>query len=87
MTVWTAAFFLATVFGCGQHFDYPWAPLLYISECNTNTRLDALMISDLITDVFVWLLPLPVVSFSSDKYHGSSLMVFLLDLESQHEDI
>lgn len=68
MTIWTAAFFLATIFGCGQHFNYPWAPLLYISECNTNTRLDALMISDLITDVFVWLLPLPVVSFSSDKY-------------------
>ena len=26
------------------------------------------MISDLMTDIFVWLLPLPVVSFSSDNY-------------------
>lgn len=61
MAMWTVAFFLATIFGCGKHFAYPWAPLLYISECNTNTRLDALMISDLMTDVFVWLLPIPVV--------------------------
>ena len=68
MVIWTFAFFFATIFGCGKHFTYPWAPLGELSECNTNTRLDALMISDLITDVFVWLLPVPVVILSSNQY-------------------
>ena len=59
--LWTVAFFLATIFGCGKHFTYPWSPLIDIGKCNTNMRLDALMISDLITDILVWLLPIPVV--------------------------
>ncbi|KAJ5731887.1 hypothetical protein N7493_003368 [Penicillium malachiteum] len=60
--LWTVAFFFATVFGCGRHFDYPWGPLVEISSCNTNIRLEGLMISDLITDLFVWILPVPMVN-------------------------
>ena len=60
--LWTISFFIATLLGCGVHFDYPWASLLKISECNTDTRLDGMMISDLITDIIVWLLPIPAVS-------------------------
>lgn len=60
--LWTVAFFFATIFGCGRHFDYPWGPLVAISSCNTNIRLEGLMISDLITDLFVWMLPVPMVS-------------------------
>ncbi|KAL1961996.1 hypothetical protein VTN77DRAFT_687 [Rasamsonia byssochlamydoides] len=59
--LWMVAFFFATVFGCGRHFDYPWGPLEEIGSCNTNMRLDGLMISDLITDLMVWVLPMPVV--------------------------
>lgn len=61
-SLWTIAFWFATIFGCGTHFTNPWKPLIFIMECNTNMRLDGLMISDLITDVMVWLLPMPVVS-------------------------
>ena len=65
--IWTVSFFFATIFGCGQHFDYPWRPLVYISMCDTNNRLDALMISDLLTDVLVWVQPIPVVRKSNIK--------------------
>lgn len=60
-SLWTIAFWFATIFGCGTHFTNPWKPLMFIMECNTNMRLDGLMISDLITDAIVWLLPMPVV--------------------------
>lgn len=63
-SLWTVAFWFATLFGCGKHFTNPWKPLIFIMECNTNMRLDALMISDLITDIMVWLLPMPVVSLN-----------------------
>ncbi|KAF2114302.1 hypothetical protein BDV96DRAFT_600288 [Lophiotrema nucula] len=59
--LWTIAFFFATVFGCGTHVDRAWGTLADIMSCNTNMRLDAMMISDLITDVMVWALPIPVV--------------------------
>ncbi|KAI9646006.1 hypothetical protein NHQ30_005444 [Ciborinia camelliae] len=60
-SLWTVAFWFATLFGCGRHFTNPWKPLMFIMECNTNMRLDGLMISDLITDAIVWLLPMPAV--------------------------
>jgi len=59
--LWTVAFELATIFGCGRHFNYPWQPLIFVASCNTNVRLDALMISDLLTDIMTWLLPIPLV--------------------------
>ncbi|GKZ19961.1 hypothetical protein AbraIFM66951_002790 [Aspergillus brasiliensis] len=59
--LWTVAFFFATIFGCGRHFAYPWGPLGEIGSCNTNARLEAMMITDLITDVLVWILPVPMV--------------------------
>lgn len=59
--LWMVAFFFATIFGCRTQVDYAWKPLIFIASCNTNVRLDGLMISDLITDIMVWLLPLPVV--------------------------
>lgn len=59
--LWTVGFFFATIFGCGTHVDYNWAPLGILGSCNVNTRLDGLMISDLITDVLVWLMPIPSV--------------------------
>lgn len=60
-TLWTIAFFFATIFGCGTHVEYAWGSLGQIMSCNTNARLDGMMISDLITDIMVWILPIPVV--------------------------
>ena len=59
--LWTVAFEFATIFGCGLNVDYAWSTLGDIASCNTNMRLDALMISDLLTDIIVWLLPIPMV--------------------------
>ncbi|CAF9907949.1 MAG: hypothetical protein HETSPECPRED_007945 [Heterodermia speciosa] len=61
MALWTIGFLLAQIFGCGTHFTYPWSALVFVQKCHTNTRIDALMISNLITDVFVWLLPMPII--------------------------
>ncbi|PYI02385.1 hypothetical protein BO78DRAFT_377122 [Aspergillus sclerotiicarbonarius CBS 121057] len=67
-TLWTLAFFFATIFGCGRHFAYPWGPLGEIGSCNTNARLEAMMVTDLITDVFVWILPIPMVWRTQMKF-------------------
>lgn len=60
-SLWTVGFFLAQIFGCGSNFSAPFGTLADVSSCNTNMRLDALMISDLITDILVWVLPIPMV--------------------------
>lgn len=60
-SLWAAGFFLGQVFGCGRKFDNPYGTLAEVSSCNTNIRLDALMISDLATDILVWILPIPVI--------------------------
>ena len=60
--LWTIAFFFATIFGCGVHVDDSWAPLAVIGSCNTNMRLEALVTTDLATDIFVWTLPMIPVS-------------------------
>ena len=65
-SLWAAGFLLAQIFGCGRKFDNPFKALAEVSSCNTNIRLDALMISDLATDIIVWILPIPVVSDSND---------------------
>ncbi|KAE8140096.1 hypothetical protein BDV38DRAFT_280562 [Aspergillus pseudotamarii] len=57
-TLWTVGFFFAMIFGCGRHFR---GPLTQIGSCNTNARLEGLIISDLITDILVWVLPVPMV--------------------------
>ncbi|PWY66360.1 hypothetical protein BO94DRAFT_579703 [Aspergillus sclerotioniger CBS 115572] len=66
--LWTLAFFFATIFGCGRHLAYPWGPLGEIGSCNTNARLEAMMITDLITDVLVWVLPVPMVWRTQMKF-------------------
>lgn len=61
-STWTVGFFLAQIFGCRNHFGAPFKTLADVASCNTNIRLNALMISDLLTDILVWILPIPVVS-------------------------
>ena len=81
--LWTGGFFIATVFGCGRNFTYPWKPLIYIASCNTNARLDGLMVSDLITDILVWLLPMPIVSSSWSRWADQLVNPLWKDLETQ----
>ncbi|KAL8791017.1 MAG: hypothetical protein Q9195_006091 [Heterodermia aff. obscurata] len=64
VALWTIAFLFAHIFGCGPHFTYPWSALYYVQKCHINTRTNAMMISNLITDVYVWLLPMPTVNLA-----------------------
>ena len=60
---WTIAFFLATLFTCGRHVDFQWGPLIDLSQCYDIFKFDdALFISDLVTDLLVICLPIPLVS-------------------------
>ena len=68
--LWTIGFFLSQLFGCGRHIDLQWGPLVDLSRCLGFFRYnDALFISDLVTDLVVICLPVPIVSCppSSDK--------------------
>ena len=68
--MWTIGFVFATIFNCGTHVSAIWAnvqhDLAYCADSKYFTR--ALVVSDLITDVIVLCLPLPVVSSSSKKF-------------------
>lgn len=61
--LWTLTFLFGFLFGCGTHFSAAWGSLndaaLY---CGATLDLDnALVVSDLITDILILCLPLPVV--------------------------
>ncbi|MCJ1369192.1 hypothetical protein MMC20_000401 [Loxospora ochrophaea] len=62
ISAWTSAFFLYNIFRCGSHFAWAWGPLVDMSKCGSHLQgQDALMITDLLTDVFVWVLPVPMI--------------------------
>ncbi|OAG06216.1 uncharacterized protein CC84DRAFT_1245417 [Paraphaeosphaeria sporulosa] len=73
--LWTIAFFFSRVFGCGIHLQCSWASFAEISTCCTDKFLnqDVLMISDLITDVLIWLLPIPVVRVFEHEVWGLNI--------------
>lgn len=67
--LWTISFFFGFMFSCGAHFSARWGSLndkdLY---CGADLDLDnAFVVSDLITDVVIFCLPLPVVSVQVTK--------------------
>ena len=69
-TAWTIAFFMATLFGCGRHIDFQWGPLIDLSHCYDIFKFDdAFFISDLVTDLMVICLPIPLVS-DPDSFDG-----------------
>ena len=64
IVLWTLVFFLIQVAGCGKNISYNWGPLEDSYHClGELPELEALMISDFITDLFVILFPFPLVSF------------------------
>ena len=62
--VWTLAFGLGTIFVCGAHPKFAWAPVAVVAEkCSAQLRLlEAYAISDFVMDVMIWSLPIPKVS-------------------------
>lgn len=61
--VWITAFFLATLFECGTRFGYMWSGTLHESPHCTNSVMyhNAYAISDLITEVLILAMPIPIV--------------------------
>ena len=78
VVLWTIGFFLVNIFGCGRHFDYGWGPLVEEEHCVDGlVELEALMISDFITDLLVLILPFPIVS-STELFRNAVLMLTLI---------
>ena len=62
--LWTVSFFFGFLFGCGTHLSANWGSVEDESHCTALLDLDnALVVSDLITDVIILCLPLGVVCF------------------------
>ena len=61
--LWTIGFFFAHLFACGTNFSAWWgAPIELITRCvKTEKLLEALAISDFLTDAIIVVIPLPLV--------------------------
>ena len=64
--LWTVAFVLLTTFCCGTKFAANWSAIPeQVQDCPVGqTNKYGLAISDLILDVFIFILPFPFVSSS-----------------------
>lgn len=65
--LWSVGFLMAQVFGCGKRVELHWAALqeLAASGCDSVTPEIAMVISDLILDLIILILPLPAVRYIS----------------------
>ncbi|KAI0972066.1 hypothetical protein F4678DRAFT_431031 [Xylaria arbuscula] len=60
--LWSLSFLLALVVGCGKDVAVHWAPLkLAASGCDLSTPEVAVVISDIVLDVIIIVLPLPAI--------------------------
>ena len=77
--VWSIIFFLATVFQCGTNWSLNWAPItLFLTECsNTLNMLTVFTATDIITDVIIIAMPIPMVC----KLRKDVLMKLLIMLD------
>ena len=64
--LWTISFFFASFFSCGTHLDANWTTVeSFIQYCvNLNFEI-AFAVSDMICDLFILILPLPMVCASA----------------------
>ncbi|PWY91336.1 hypothetical protein BO94DRAFT_513295 [Aspergillus sclerotioniger CBS 115572] len=61
ITLWTVAFILATIFQCGTHWNLIWS-VDTTSTCTTNPiRSTVYTITDLITNILITIIPIPVI--------------------------
>ena len=61
--IWTITFFFLTIFRAGRHVEWNWGALYLAKRGIVGSVLnDGLFISDFVTDLWVVLLPVPLVS-------------------------
>lgn len=62
VVLWTIAYFFGFIFGCGTHFSANWGSVADEAYCKALLDMDnSFVVSDVITDVLILCLPLPVV--------------------------
>ena len=78
IAAWTLAFFFSQLFRCGPHLGKNWGPLIYYQSCLDGFKYDnGLFISDLITDILVICLPIPIVNRPPCSGKGMSSLTVL----------
>lgn len=68
VSLWFVGFFFAWIFGCGTHIDKNWGSredLILYCKIRSTGLTNGYIVSDLIIDIFVLLMPLPFVSLVS----------------------
>ena len=60
---WSLAFFFATVFQCGVEWSLNWAPIIdFLTKCsNTLDMLTVFTATDILTDLMIIAMPIPMV--------------------------
>lgn len=60
---WSIAFLFATIFQCGLHWDWNWAPItLFLTHCtNTLNMLTVFTVTDIVTDFVIIAMPVPII--------------------------
>lgn len=63
VSAWSLAFFLGTVFQCGLHWSRNWAPIeIFLTQCsNTLDMLSVFTATDIVTDLMIIAMPIPMV--------------------------
>lgn len=65
VVLWSLGFFLVQVFDCRTHFSTNWGLLSDLQKCLSSfNQLLAYSITDVIVDVFILVLPVPLVSIN-----------------------
>lgn len=64
VTAWSLTFFFATVFQCGLNWSRNWAPIgIFLTQCsNTLDMLSVFTATDIVTDLMIIAMPIPMVS-------------------------
>ena len=86
--LWTIGCLFAFIFSCGTHIFANWGSSQdWVTYCGPSEDVNsAFVISDLITDVMVLCMPLPVVSAQSAGLFTGDAIAKLLDLEPANDD-
>ena len=62
VTLWTLSFFFLQLFDCGTHFNVNWGRVSDLQKClGSFKQLLAFPISDVVIDILIMILPLPLV--------------------------
>lgn len=63
ITIWSMAFFFATLFQCGTQWSWNWAPItLFLTQCtDTLDMLTVFTATDVTTDFIIMFMPTPII--------------------------